>query len=421
MAIIQINSNNNDLGFIIKKNPASGMQLKSIRQGTAFGWYSNNDTSYNIYFKDADNAVSFGDQEFEYLNTSKYNSPLFVLSAISEFFSSTVKEELDIDINSGEKSFLINMVHIKHLHQIHHFKKYFKNFKIEISNYVAKSYSVKITTNESFHKLFNYVNLMMLFLALTSDEYISLDENSFEKYLSSIDRLDAPFFIRYIFNRNLFKSKKTFEKYKKRLESTKLYDSIDMKFGDTATQRRDVIKKIIKFDKSIVDVGCGEGFYAIPFSQNIKSGGTYHAIDIDKNLTQLVEKKALRNDIANINVYNHIDEFIKTYSNELVDVILTEVIEHMPLDESKKLMNRIVNNINFDNFIITVPNKDFNHFYMLDAGEFRHTDHDWEPSKSEFIDIINTEIPNSFKIDFIDIGDTVNGVSTSIGCIISKK
>lgn len=419
MAIIQVTTNNPDFGFIIRKNPASGMQLKSIRKGTAFGWYSENDTAYNILFKDADNAVSFGDQEFEYLNTSRYNSPVFVLNAISEFFSSTVKEQIELDIDGIEKTFMVNMIDVRYLHQIKHFEKYFPEFKIELENYVHKSYKLTITTTESFHKLFNYMNLMMMFVALTSEEYIQLDQNSVDKYLNSIERLDAPFFIRYLFSRNMFRSKKQFAKYKGRLENTNLYTSVNMAYGDTATQRRDEIRKMLTFDKPILDVGCGEGFYAIPFSMNIESH-TYHAIDIEESLTETVKRKAAKKDLKNIEVYNHIDEFVKTYNGETVDIILTEVIEHMPIEESKKLIQTIISKVNFDKFIVTVPNKDFNQFYMIGDGEFRHDDHDWEPTKMEFIGLMQDEIPFTYKMDFKDIGDTIDGISTSVGCVITK-
>lgn len=420
MAIIQLNYTNPDFGFIIRKNPESGMQLKNIRQGIAFGWYSNNNTTFNIFFKDADNAVSFGDQEFEYLDTTRYNSPVFVLNAISEFFSSTVKEEIDVDKQGEEKSLYINMVNIKHKKQIYHFKKYFSEFKIEMDNYVAKSFSLKLSTTESFHKLLNYTNLMMIFIVITSDEYIQLDQNSVEKYLASIEKLDAPFFIRYLFARNMFRSKKQFEKYKTRLETTNRYDSINMAFGDTATQRRNEIRKIFQFDKPIVDVGCGEGFYAIPFSMNLSDDKIYHAIDIVPELTDAVKKKAAKKELKNIQVYNHIDEFIETYDGGVMDILLTEVIEHMPQDQSIELLNGIIENIKFDKFVVTVPNQDFNQFYMIGDGEYRHKDHDWEPTEVEFQTFMKKVIPDDYKLNFVNIGDTIDGISTSIGCVITK-
>lgn len=99
MAIIQLRSTNPQLSFIIRKNPQSGMQLRPVRQGIAYGWYSD-EATYNVYFKDADNEVSYkknDGESFEYLNVSRYNTPLFPLNAVNEFFSTPFKARDDRD------------------------------------------------------------------------------------------------------------------------------------------------------------------------------------------------------------------------------------------------------------------------------------------------------------------------------------
>lgn len=420
MAIVQITSQDPNLGFIIHKNPASGMQLRGIRQGTAFGWYSKENTSYNVLFKDADNAVSFGDQEFEYLNTSRYNSSVVILNIISEYFSSTVKTQSDLDVDGVEKSFTINMIDIRLRSQLVHFEKYFTDFQIESDNYVARSNKLKITTKKSFHHLFNYVNLLMLFITLTSDEFVLLDESSIEKYLGSIEKLDAPFFIRYLFSRNLLKSKKQFEKYKARLENIPNHKQVTMTFGDTAMQRRDAIQQMLSFDKPIIDIGCGEGAYAIPFSTKLGEKN-YYAIDVVEELTEKVRKRANHKNISNIKTFNHIEQFIGNYDKSESDVILTEVVEHMPYEQSVELVKTVVDKIKFNKFIITVPNKEFNQFYLLGEDEFRHHDHDWEPTSLEFLKFIDETIGDKFNKQFVSIGDTIDGISTSIGCIVSTN
>lgn len=88
MAIVQVKSTNPQFSYLIKKNPGSGMMLRSIRQGIAYGWYTDEST-YNVYFKDADNEISYKQHQqetFEYLNVSRYHTPLFPLNAIGEFF-----------------------------------------------------------------------------------------------------------------------------------------------------------------------------------------------------------------------------------------------------------------------------------------------------------------------------------------------
>ena len=419
MAILQVTSNDENFSFIIKKNPESGMQLRGIRKGTAFGWFSKQNTAYNILFKDADNAVSFGDQEFEYLNTSRFNSPLFILNAINEYFGSTVKEQTDLDVDGIEKTVFINLIEIKSIAQLFQFEKYFPEFSIDYKPKVSKSYSLTISTKKSFHLLFNYLNLLTLFISLTSDEYIQVDSGTIEKYMNAIERLNAPFFIRYLFSRNILNDKNNFEKYKPRLENSNLYHSMNMCYGDTATQRRSKIKTLLAFDKPILDVGCGEGFYALSFASILKNDNIYHAVDIDKTLTKVVTTKASRKNIDNISTHNHIDEFLEIYDGEtVVDILLTEVIEHMPIEQSEQLIQKILAGIKFDKFIITVPNKEFNQFYMIGADEFRHSDHDWEPTFEQFTTFIQKTIPTTYKLNFLNMGDTVNGISTSIGCVV---
>ncbi|CAM4013488.1 hypothetical protein PAAL109150_05190 [Paenibacillus alkaliterrae] len=49
-----------------------------------------------MVYKAADNEVSYkqhAQYQFEYLNVSRYNTPLFTLSAINEFFAAPLKAQ----------------------------------------------------------------------------------------------------------------------------------------------------------------------------------------------------------------------------------------------------------------------------------------------------------------------------------------
>ena len=94
--------------------------------------------------------------------------------------------------------------------------------------------------------------------------------------------IDAPFYIRSLFVRHFLSSKERFRNYKDESENTSRYD-IRFDYGGTGLQRRNYIARALPFDKSILDVGCGEGFYALPFSTKIE--GSYYAIDINEELS----------------------------------------------------------------------------------------------------------------------------------------
>ena len=58
MAIIKLSSTNPKFSHVIMKNPASGMQIKTLRQGFSFGWFKD-ESEYCVYFKDSDDEISF--------------------------------------------------------------------------------------------------------------------------------------------------------------------------------------------------------------------------------------------------------------------------------------------------------------------------------------------------------------------------
>ena len=73
MAFLQLKSTNPDLSCMIRKNPATGLLARDLRRGTLFGYCSVNDPqTYNIFFRDAFNEISYPeykDQEFEYIKS----------------------------------------------------------------------------------------------------------------------------------------------------------------------------------------------------------------------------------------------------------------------------------------------------------------------------------------------------------------
>ncbi|OMF22058.1 SAM-dependent methyltransferase [Paenibacillus sp. FSL H8-0548] len=419
MAIVQLKSTNPSFSFVIRKNPHTGMLLREMRKGMAYGWYTDEGT-FNVYFKDADNEVSYKqhrEDQFEYLNVSRYHTPLFVLGAINEFFASPLKAQDTKDTEEYEHVFHINMIHIQLLRYIQFFEKHLTDYSFEAVHLADKSYSLTIKTHKSLHELMHVVSVLCLFLAMFSDEYIDISDNVLMKYIRSIQIMDAPFYIRSLFARNFLASRDRFKKYKAELEKTDRY-AIQLSFGGTAQQRRSYIGSVLPFDKSIVDVGCGEGFYAIPYAAKIEA--TYYAIDISEPLLEIVQRRAKGKELDNIVTFSSIDRFLEEYNGEQVDVVLTEVIEHMSLEEARTLIRQICKQVDFDYFVLTTPNAEFNAYYEL--SEFRHDDHKWELGRAEFQEwLLEAVDMQDIETTFIAIGDGVNGIQTTQGAILRKR
>ncbi|GMK42286.1 hypothetical protein PCCS19_53450 [Paenibacillus sp. CCS19] len=419
MAIVQVKSANPNFTFLIKKNPGTGMQLRPVRQGMAYGWYSD-DATFNVYFKDADNDISYkreAGESFEYLNVSRYNTPLFPLNAISEYFSAPFKALDDRDEEGYTHSFFINMIHIERDHYIQFFIRHMRDYSFELQHRAHKSYSLTVSTEKSLYHLLHVVSVLCLFLSVMGEEYIDISEAVLDKYIHSLNVIDAPFYIRSLFARSFLTSRERFNKYKSEIERTSRYD-ISLEYGGTAMQRRTYISKALPFNKPVLDIGCGEGFYAIPFAGKLDS--TYYAVDIAEECLEIVKRKAAAKEIDNIATFSSIDRFLEIYNGEQVDVILTEVIEHMSKDEASALIRSICSEIDFDQIIITTPNADFNRHYELEG--YRHDDHRWEMGQQAFEQWFSTAVEGfGLAHTFITIGDKVDGVHTTQGAIVRRK
>lgn len=419
MAIVQLKSTNPQFTFLIKKNPQSGMQLRPVRKGIAYGWYSD-DATYNVFFKDADNELSYKQNDsdsFEYLNVSRYNTPLFPLNAVNEFFSTPVKAQDERDIEGYEHTFFINMVQVERLHYIEFFNKHLKDYTFSLQHQAHKSYSLTITTHKSLYHLLHVTQVLSLFLSIFGDEYIDISDRILDKYIRSLNVIDAPFYIRSLFARSFLTTRELFKRYKASIEQTEQV-SIGLEYGGTAMQRRTFISGVLPFNKPVLDIGCGEGFYAIPFAGKIES--TYYAVDINAELLEIVNRKAKAKQIDNIATFGSLDHFLDSYNGEQVDVILTEVVEHMSEDEAATLIRQIIGSVDFGQLIVTTPNADFNRYYELDG--FRHEDHKWEMGIEAFREWFTDTIQGlAVEAEYGMVGDRVDEIRTTQSAIVRRK
>lgn len=419
MAIVQLKSTNPKFTFLIKKNPQSGMQLRPVRKGIAYGWYSD-DMTYNVFFKDADNELSYKQNDsdsFEYLNVSRYNTPLFPLNAVNEFFSTPVKAQDERDIEGYEHTFYIHMVQVERLHYIEFFNKHLKDYTFSLQHQAHKSYSLTITTHKSLYHLLHMTQVLSLFLSIFGDEYIDISDRILDKYIRSLNVIDAPFYIRSLFARSFLTTRELFKRYKASIEQTE-QASIGLEYGGTAMQRRTFISGELPFNKPVLDIGCGEGFYAIPFAGKIES--TYYAVDINAELLEVVNRKAKAKQIDNIATFGSLDHFLESYNGEQVDVILTEVVEHMSEDEAAALIRQIIGSVDFGQLIVTTPNADFNRYYELEG--FRHEDHKWEMGIDAFREWFTDTIQGlAVEAEYGMVGDRVDEIRTTQSAIVRRK
>lgn len=446
MCFVQISSNNPNFSYVIRKNPddpkSQGIRLLPLRKGIIIGWYVNRNR-YNVYFKEGDNEISFpknpeNDGNYDYNSIEKYCSPVIPLSIITQFFKATIsvdKFDLETDILSDNK-FYIASIQIKKLKLLKQMKKCMESqtnkINIDFTQVNNDIYSLKFSNNRTMYELLNFVNIFLTIIIYSNEIYYPIRENDLKnKYLDCLNAFDAPYYIRYLFKLYIIKSNKIFETISERLNT----NNINITFSSNFYQRSLTIGEHLDFNKSIVDIGCGEGSYVTRYVNKLRPDCKYYCFDIDKDMLFKLELKLKRKDpklLENKKVqiyddFNKLKDNLNEISNsERYNIILTEVVEHMSIKEAENLIKKVLDSFtNFYQFIITTPNHDFNKYYHLDENEFRDEDHKWEMTDKEFIRWINkiTYNYNLQKKCFIGnngIGDKVNGSSSTSGIIIYK-
>lgn len=413
MAKITIQSENKDLSWVLVKNPESGTQLRKVRQGLGYGWFTmDKPTEYNLYFKEGIDSDSFADTSFEYLSKNQFGHPYAHISLLNTFLSDCSKKVTEYDRKSQHKIILDQVLtyETRIIKKINQFIDIDVNFT-ELNKHV---YRVEFVGNCTFNHMINIVLVVCLFLCGRGLEFlVKMDEGFLNKYTDIINKLNLPYYLRYVFSSFLFKHRTKFNKYCNLLNT----ENIKLAFGTTALQRLRYVEKKLSFTCDILDFGCGSGMYAFNFAKN-NVDKTYHALDIDNDSLETINKRAKGKELTNIKTYNDLDQ-IKT-KNPL-DIILIEVIEHVDKSSAAKILRKLLK-MNFGKLIITTPNKDFNVNYLLEDDELRHADHCWEMGKDEFVTWFSSQMSDieGIGFEFVDIGDSVDGVFTTQGVIVQN-
>lgn len=428
MAIMIIKSDNEKLSYALQKNPATGLLMKKHKQGCLFAYFpivegKTDEQTYVVYFKDSSEEISYKehvDMSFEYLNNSKYNNARFVNDAIQELFYFTRENDLAEDV-PAKCSIEINLLET-HFKTIDIFQRYFPAVSITHKQVSDNNYNIKFTSvgEMTMKDMFLTVNLFGIFASLNSSDYIYITQDLVRKYIRIANDINAPYFIKYLIKIRMCRSEKNFFEFKEELEKSAT-EEIKMLFGDTHQMRISWIKEMLDSPaNSIVDIGTGIDFrYLKIFAPILKTlDKKYYAIERDEDAIARI-KAGIKNRALEdvVMVFESLDEFIsynQTYLNgEKFDVICTEVLEHNEKEQAKKIVNKVIKNIDFDKFIVTVPNEDFNKYYGL-VG-FRHDDHKWEAKEAD----LHAIMPKA-KSQIYAVGDMVDGVPVSFGVVVKN-
>lgn len=430
MSVLTIGSHNPKFSWIIQKNPATIREKgepykKEIRQGNAYGWFGTGDQIFRLWFRDNPLVCSFAEginAEYEYLDRTRYSSPYLPIALISQCLATALKQHQEEDTD-GFLSYLETTVEVRSPSMLNHMNQHFnsedqaeKGYGFTAEHLAGNSYKVTVF-GPSVHKMLNAaLVIFLMFCVSTKGIYVNLKGDIVEKYIKAINVINAPYFVRYLFKRNVFSNRDTFLKNKSLLDTSE----INLWHGDTLAQRKEAIFPYMDGQKQLIDIGCGELNYTIPLHSKYEQVLAYEA---DEDLRQNMVAKLAGRQIENVTINGaatpeSIDECSLLFDG--ADVLITEVLEHVDLKDAKKLVNAVLGT-NFRRLVITVPNRDFNVNYLMDETQFRHEDHKWEMNYSEFVTWFHKAATGfCYTVKPSGIGDSVNGVHTSTMLVITN-
>ncbi|VBB18828.1 methyltransferase domain [Yasminevirus sp. GU-2018] len=455
MGFTVVESSNEKLSFVIKKNPATAPHIKPVRKGYCIGWFfdkktpDSNTTRYVTRFVDVGENVSFPknrDDDYDYLPYMQYCAPALMTVVVKEMFSTVLNQgapEDTVSACSFEQAVVkLSNRAVKLLEKLNTFVK---NYEIKITQSKVGDrcigmYNFKVSSNQStISDLLKYVYLLGNVLNCMTFGFSEKPiDSSLDKIVKIINEINLPYYIRYTIKTHMI-GKKEFLRVKSALEGDD--KKIVMMQGNTQSQRFDFISKnVLNFcasaqkNRHIVDIGCGEGYYVKGILELLKSkkqSVVYHAHDIESTEMDKIDMLIKTDDdYANVIAYRSFDDLVDALNKLSPDaeimIIFSEVIEHIPCAEVTNYVVDLINRIKFRKMIVTTPQAEFNVHYLLNPGEFRHLDHKQEFTKAQFTEIMTDILTKSVKIrdldmEYTEIGDVVDGVSMSQGVVITSK
>ena len=434
MASLRLVTDNPKVSFLIKKNPESGMKVKVLKKGRLFGWYKKREDrliEYDIYFQDSPNEISFkknSHQEFEYVNSSKYNSPLSVINVIKEYFQSALTRGEEEEKGNYFYQLEITSVEIRNRNKIKNIIRQIDNKSIQVyleeihqkekfEDYEV--YRVRIKTN-SLVRLLNFSYLFFSLIAVTDGIEVSTDYSYIERLVKSANLIDSTYYLKYLIKFYFIKNDRDFNKIREELNYSKT-DKLDIKNLSNCELRRRVISDYLENRRNynLVDLGSGEGNY-LKLSERLEESRNFYAIDLDERMRKIIKRKVIERKYSNIVILESIEDFLELGLEEGFIVLMTEVFEHNELFYNKELLNKLLSNSFCKEIILTTPNREFNKNYSIEGEGLRHIDHKFEMTKNELSDWIEENFSGmDYKIE--NLGDEVNGISTSLIIKLKKR
>jgi hypothetical protein len=385
--MIEITSTNPMMSYVIEKNPNTQRESnlafeRELRKGRLYGWFPD-DQTFRMMFVDSKTESSFNkNQQFEYLDRTRYSSSYLPVAAIGAMLAKAMKVHNEHDLSGYDHTFSC-LIELANYGLAQRMIRSMPEITLTAAEFNGKPcrdlFHMKVTTNKSIHHMLNVVQVFCVMQAIEdSNLWIDMREQDANKYVRSLNAIDAPYYLRYTLQAFGISSPEVFKKVLPDLAG----DKFVLHFGKTDEHRITGILPVFQKEQGpcLWDIGCGELNYTRKLASNYTK---IVAFECNPEIQEKNEFRLKNRGITNVELRGMCTPESFADFQPGTDILMTEVLEHMPKEDAMALL-RVIAKLPFRRAVFTTPNKDFNQFYGMDDGMSRHDDHHYEPTETEF-------------------------------------
>lgn len=417
MAFISLTSTNPKFSWILDKNPETqrANDAPFEKKGKT---YSNfllfeDDNTASLYAKilNANGKKSKSSQ----LDFTQHTAGSVYLQLIDSMLRSALTKSKDFDNQEATLTFTVYN---------HSMLDYKERLPDVVTECITKNKHSKIKiVAPSVKKALEVCAVISILTSFYDEEYY-IEDSQYLKYFAYAVELTKEYsllrqFVSFIKSDSLYKSALPM------IETTPFLIGKERAFDARRNFYRNELGAKTK-SKELLELGCGEGAY---MKSHLKFYNKVNSIEPDEAVHHEAYHAIRKISAEDTITLHHTDamSYLLTLNNlNNVDVLLTEVLEHIDYEESMSIIDKIVS-MSPDKFLLTLPNHDFNIFYGYKEGEFRHDDHLWEPTVSKFEEIyfeLTEKYGTSYTITDHYLGDHVKASPkncASFALLFTKK
>lgn len=400
MAFIKLTSENEKLSFILEKNPATQVAKgepfkRNSKMYSNFLWFENNNhVSLYAKYLNPKNTKS----KFENLDFTQYTKGEVYLQLIDNLLRSALNKDNELDTQPAQLTFTVyNHAELDYKERLPHV------VKDCVTRYKQSTITIEAPTVKKALETCCVISLITSFY----DENYYVENDQYIKYLKFAVGLTEEYsLLRQMVS--FIKSDALYEQAFPYIETTPFIIKRPRAFDARRNFYRDEMVQKTK-STELLELGCGEGNY---LKSHLKQYTKVNSIEPDEEVfvdaTHMVRKIKAEETITlhNTDAMSYLNS-IDTL--EGIDVLLTEVLEHIEYNESIAIIDKVIS-LSPNKFLITLPNYEFNKYYGYRPDEFRHDDHLWEPNISEFeklVDQLKNQYGEYYTIEDHYLGDCV--------------